>query len=347
VRTLRFSWQKKPYARLRIVGLFMVLTVLLYTFILWLSVAGSIRDLTQSRFAQAIELNKAALAYEFEVYADTLYSGRALFLVNDHVTHQEWETFVAAQNINQRYPAVASITYVAALSRSQATDYLKQLNAEKPSDVPEIRVYPDTGKKDLALLTYRAANAHNDSALGFDLLSDDRRAAMLSAARDTNSLRASEPLVIQSDLESGNKSVLITMPVYFSKAPSLATVEQRRANIQGYVVMALHIQDMLDFLFKNASYGNQLSASASTNGNILYSNVPENLQHSGLQKKVGLELAGQKWQVTYHAADTFGTARIGKRAPLAVLVAGILIALLLGLAFYYAIGLRLLRNQPQ
>lgn len=344
MRTVRLHWKKKPYAKLRFIGLLLVAIVLIYTFVLWWNVSTTINDLAADRFDQAIDLNSAALTYEFEVYADTLYSGRALFLVKDHVSHADWESYVAAQNINQRYPAVASISYVAALKHDQVPAFLQQVRAGQPAGQAPFRIYPDTGKPALAVLTYRSALVHDDTRLGFDMLSDAARAATLDAARDANAVRASAPLTIQTDRASDIKSMLLTMPVYKSDARSLATVHDRRANLRGYVILAVHIRELLDLLSVHASYGHRIFLTAATNGQTIYTNVPKTHGDLDLQKQVQLNLAGQDWQLTYQAVSGFGTAPIGKRAAPAVLALGALVAALLGIAFYYAIGIRLVRD---
>ena len=83
----------------------------------------------------------------------------------------------------------------------------------------------------------------NEPALGFDFASDPIARATLDQSRDTGRPAASQRLELVQDAQ-GQISFLISVPVFFKNTP-VNTVEDRRKNLQGFVVGCFRISDVV------------------------------------------------------------------------------------------------------
>lgn len=333
-----------PSAFLRFAGFVLVALVLASTFYAWHNLNNSTAQNKLDRFNRAADQDASAIAGQFEVYANTLYSGRALFMSGAPVTRTSWDDFVRAQNISQRYPAITSIDYVTVVSRSDLATFLQQLTSEQAPGTAAITAFPATHNEQLAILTYYSASTDRQRIIGYDLLSSPVRAKVLGTARDNDIPRASVPLNLVGDTNDTGPSLVIVLPVYKSTSPSLSSVAARRSNLQGYVAMGLHFKPIVASVVAHSIYAGQINLQVSTNNETIYSAGLDNHQGGALKKTITLDLAGQSWNLAFSAPKNFGLGISAISAPYITLVSGILIAVLLGITFYYAIGLRVVRD---
>ncbi|HET7319970.1 MAG TPA: CHASE domain-containing protein [Candidatus Saccharimonadales bacterium] len=333
-----------PSMFLRLAGLLLVIIVLACTFYTWSNLSNSSSQTKLNRFNLAADQSAAGIAAQFEVYANTLYSGRALFVSGEPVTRTSWDGFVKAQNISQRYPAITSIDYVTVVSRTNLQNFLQQLTSEQQPGTPTITVFPTTQHEQLAILTYYSAQTNRQNIIGYDLMSDPARSRVLGIARDDNVPRASVPLKLTGDTTVTGPSIVIVLPVYKATAASLSTVADRRDDLQGYVAMGLHLKPIIASVVAQSAFAGQINVQVVTNGETIYSTGTTSSSSSSLKKTIRLDLAGQTWNLAFTAPKNYSLSLSAISAPYITLVSGILVAILLGITFYYAIGLRIVRS---
>jgi PAS domain S-box-containing protein len=84
----------------------------------------------------------------------------------------------------------------------------------------------------------------NAPALGFDLASDQEQREAIEKARDTGKVVAIAPVVLVQ--ETGDKHGLLMLePVYEKRLPH-NTVENRRSDLKGFVLVALRVDDLIE-----------------------------------------------------------------------------------------------------
>jgi len=326
--------KRKPYSRLRLLGLLLIASLLIATVYVWHWYVSSIKLTSEDRFNQIIDKSSRTLTNQFEVYANMLYSGRGLFLVNNTMNQQKWDTFIKAQNITQRYPAISGIHYASVVNRNNLDNFLSDLVSQSESSQP-INLRPSSNKQQLVILTYYSSDTDKHAIVGFDMYADSMRAQALDKARDNNAAQSSVPVVLASDLLSGRKSVVVVLPVYNPSAPELNSVSSRRANIQGFVAMGLHIQQFLDDVYAQGGTPSSIHVAVAIDGAPVYSFGQQSTGQQ-LQKRVVLDLAGKTWQFTYTSPRLIDISVAGISAPYVVLTSGLLLSLLLGITIYYA-----------
>jgi CHASE1-domain containing sensor protein len=341
---MKVYWQHKPNKGWRIVGLLLIALVLFLRFYVWGTIERVNAQTASDQFNAVVQRDTAQLTNRFETYADSLYSGRALFLTNGSVSRQNWTNFINAQHIKQRYPGVSGLSYVSVIDRSQLPDFTKQLNAGRlPTEKKARIVYPVSANKQLAVLTYLAPSGTDQQAIGYDLYTDSSRLKTLHAARDTGIPRASVPLTLVTDPKGTPTSLLLAMPVYKPSLP-LSSVAERRSALQGFVVLSMYSRTLLDSIFAAGNTDeNTLAVSAVTNNQLLYQTVTK---PSGqyYHRSVSVTVAGQPWRLTFGAPKDFDLTATANVAPAIILGSTVPFVLLLCLALYFFMHMQALRE---
>ncbi|MFH0963334.1 MAG: CHASE domain-containing protein, partial [Planctomycetota bacterium] len=84
----------------------------------------------------------------------------------------------------------------------------------------------------------------NEVAVGFDLASEPTRREALEKARDTGAMAAT-PAITLTQETAGKLGFLAFHPVYRKGTPT-GTVEERRTNLEGFVLGVYRVPDLLD-----------------------------------------------------------------------------------------------------
>lgn len=331
---IKQHWQSRPYKHWRVIGVILLVCIVAVRYCAWTVVGHSNTQAATNRFNSITQADATELRKQFEVYADTLYSGRALFLTNQTVSRQDWTNFVDAQAITQRYPGINGISYIRVISRSQATDLTRELNAERlPSEKKPINIYPVSTNSQLAVITYLAPENLNQQAIGYDLFASSVRAQTLAAARDSGYAKVSPPISLGPNQQGSAPGLFIAMPIYNNSSGPTTTVAGRRAALASYVLLTLHTKPMLDAIFKaQVPYGG-LAVTISDGQRIYQLGHPPSGQV--LRRTVEVDAAGQTWQLDFSAPANFGLSTTDKLAPVALLVSAVVLAALIGLLLYY------------
>lgn len=339
---IKLHWHSRPYRDWRIVvSLLLILLLVGVRGYIWMATERYNQQTAAKQFDDVVRQGTADLTSQFEVYADTLYSGRALFLATTTTSRQQWATFVEAQNIEQRYPAVYSVAYVTAAARGQAAGLVGQLNAARlPNETEPIALHPAGISQQLAVLTYLAPPSADQNAIGFDLMTNPERARMLEAARDSGQPRASEPLALVTDKAGDPPSLLIALATYRAGYP-VSSAKQRQTALRGYVVLALHSKPLLDAAFTNLAPGSSIHVTASAGGHTFYRlGSTVSAARDALHKTSTIGVAGQTWRLDFSAPGSFGVSASARLAPLIALGSTVPIAAIILFTLYLALNLR-------
>lgn len=335
MKRLSTHWHNMTPKSIRLFGVVLVALLLMGRVVLFVYVRTMNSQTAAQEFNSTTQQEVTALTSQFEVYANMLYSARALLLVNPNISGADWNNFVSAQNIVQRYPATAGVGYVTVINRTEATNLLARLNAHRDSILPVV-IYPSSSDDQLAVLTYLAPATANQRAVGYDLYSDPQRQQALYMARDSGLVHASVPVVPIAGAGS-SLNVVLALPTYASA--SVATVQERQAALTGYVVIGLHTQALLDPIFNATNSEAGVAAQVYTNHQLLYQTAAKPTLHA-LAKQVNVDVSGQTWQLDFTAPESFGLSTGATLFPLILTWSMPLYAALLLLGLYMLLKLK-------
>lgn len=219
-----------------------------------------------------INTHVSHLSDQIEGYGDAMYSFRAIFAIHSRLEKEEWDVCIAAFNFQARYPQNIAMSYVEVMSTEEATSR----NITGLSQEPEHYV-----------VLYTTAN-NSGSIISNDLGNDQDRLATLRQARDTGHIVATPPV---KSLSSDTVLLVLYMPIYkYNFVEKDATVEDRRNNIQGFMSLAINLNNFLNDIFVENAFENfNLTVSDSDVG-VIYQKGPD-MAGAQAPKEVYLDLS--------------------------------------------------------
>ncbi len=267
----------------------------------------------------------------------SLHAIEGLYASSSQVTRAKFRTFVNkilphsdgihALRWLPRVPSAERITYEKiAVKDGYANFHFTELNSQKK--------LVTAGKRDEYFPIYFSESVgRNEAALGLDISAHPNGKASLEKARDTGSAVATRriTLFLEGDRQF---AFLVLQPIYRHGAPH-DTLEERRKNLQGFVMGVFRFGDMVNVALKGLNLtGIELSLfdeSSAPERRMLYSNVTtENSASDVLSFTKTLNVADRQWTVHFHStAEYLSTNRTVY--SWAVLAAGFMFTSLLAL----------------
>lgn len=306
------------------------------TFFAWRYVAQDVGHEAEFKFEHQVSQAVESLDRHIEDNVSLLIGLRGLFNASEMLERHEFRRYVSEFRIAERYPSVRRVSFVRHVRGPEKAAFERSVRADRsiaPGGYPDFAIWPAGERDAYMVVTYIEPMTGNESALGFDLLSDPTRRAAIEYARDRGEATASEPLRLAAD-QSGQVSFALRMPLYRPDMPS-TTVAERRAAFVGVVASAIHVQDLI-----NTYLGRQLGAefdivvhdlgvlgdAGQGDGPVLIFGKQSGI--SGMQREASLDVAGRTWRLRF-SAPAASSVGIGGELPLIVLMGGIVTSVLL------------------
>lgn len=248
---------------------------------------------------------------------------------SDKVTREEFRSYFEYRQITINYRGVQSFAFARVVRPSELSQHIRQVRAEGFLDY---KVWPDNGRRIYAPVVFiEPFDAGRRRVLGWDLLSEPVRRAAVEQARDTGETTISGRLaLVTENEEAGRPGFLMLVPTYRKGMPQ-DTVEQRRAALDGYVVNAVCMDDLMRGIFPESERkvdfeiydGAEVHASA-----LMYTSAPPQESRRPLfTSRETLDLYGHRWTLVFASGPVF-EAEMDRFTSGGILVAGVLISLL-------------------
>lgn len=307
------------------------------------TIRSSVTQEFNSDAEQVIADTEQAIGARLQVYGNILTGGKGLFDASDTVTRQEWEDFIGAFNVQEQYPGVQGFGYGESVKPGELGTHIQQI---RDSGIPEYSIdYTDAEHTYVPIVYVAPFNDSRRTVLGFDMTSEATRRKALESARDSGQLSVTGKVVLIQSKDGGatnqEPGMVIYLPIYKRGAP-VATVEERRESIQGYIFASLRINELLRGIFgsegdnKDVAFqvydGNQKSEDQ-----LMYRS--DNFNEIQGQKGVHLNertlsIGGQDLVLSYAVSPNLKPTP-ERNEPLATLVRGVVISLVVAGLIYY------------
>lgn len=291
-------------------------------------VARNAHAIDEQRFEEAINALDDAIKLRMQTYIGALRGARGLFAARGTATRDEFRAWVDAAEVAGRYPGVQGFGWAEAVPAQALAAHVASVRASGDSGY---LVWPDQGAPLRAPVVFlEPLDWRNRRAIGFDMFSDPtRRGAMELSRDDGNAVMSGRVMLVQESELDRQPGFLVYLPVYRLGAP-LATVEQRRAAILGWVYMPFRARDLLDAVFAHEPARHLVDVEVwdgpRSPDALLYGSASDT--SARLTRTIGLLVAGRTWTLTFATRPEF--ERDSRRAlPYWVLGAGVLVSVLL------------------
>ncbi|MDQ6735035.1 MAG: PAS domain S-box protein, partial [Nitrospirota bacterium] len=215
-------------------------------------------------FGRRADAFAEALHRKFDVYLTTLHAIDSFYQSSPVFTRETFHEFVKAQL--SHVPGIQALEWAplipdagrVALERATQRSGLPNFNIVELDTTGHI--VPAQRRQQYVPLLFIEPYHGNETALGFDLLSERTRSEALSIARDSAIPIATERITLVQ--ERGNQfGFVVYLPIYRHHTPQ-ATVEERRQNLMGFVTGVFRMSDFVsDALEKVDQTGIEFSLS--------------------------------------------------------------------------------------
>ena len=289
------------------------------------------------RYESAVADAVRELSQHMQQYERLLQSGAALIAANGSISREGWHAFVEGGRMLEQYPGLQGYGYSEVVEARGLQGYEERMRAQGLADYT---VHPAGPRATYAPVTYiESAQGRHAGAVGYDMYAEPVRRAAMERARDSGRAALSGRLLLVTegsvDAQAGT---LMFQPVYRRGLPT-ATVEQRRAALQGYVYAPFRMGDLMraalagrldDLAFElfdgdgfhphDRMYEQDADAAAA---------LPDYQPHFDGQRR--LETAMQVWTLRFATLPSFDAGRAASKATLAALSGSVLTLLLAAL----------------
>lgn len=203
---------------------------------------------------QVVESTEQGIRDRVAIYEEVLQAGTGLFNASDFVSRDEWQKFTSTFDLQQHYPGLQGLAYAPIIAKA---DLAAHEAAARNDGISDYKVWPATDRSAYIPVTYiEPMDSRNKRVLGYDMLNNPNRQEAMEQARDTNQAIISKRIKLLQDVDQPNEpGLLMYLPIYRNDMP-IATVEQRRAAVSGYVYAPFRARDFFGSIFSNVQAAN-------------------------------------------------------------------------------------------
>jgi PAS domain S-box-containing protein len=312
------------------------LAALIVTFVVANKVEHSAESELESTFTYRARDLSAVLVRRMAVYEQVLQGARGFLRGSVEVSQRDFADYYAIQRLNERFPGIEALGIASIIPAYRLGAHVAAMRA---AGFPDYEVKPPGPREVYTSITHIQPFAdRNLRAFGYDMFSEPVRRAAMEAARDSGAAAATGRVtLVQEGARNVQPGFLMYVPVYRPGLPR-ATVQERRADIVGWVYAPFRMDDLMRGLggehvsdLDVAIYDGRRPAESA----LLYrspgARPPGNRAMFTYTEVVGAP--GRNWTLVIRSAPRL-EATLDKRPTAAIAVTGIGLGLLLSLVVW-------------
>ncbi len=327
-----------------------LLVTLTVTFFVWNNAQTTLLNAQQAQLKNHAEEVSTAIIKRMQGYEQALRGGAGLFAASKSVERDEWREYIASLKIQKHLPGIQGIGYSVHIPATRLNAHLRAIRAE---GYPDYALRPAGVRAEYSAIIYlEPLDRRNQRAIGFDMLSEANRRTAMERARDTGDTTISAKVtLVQEDGKAVQPGMLMYQPLYKNRAPH-NTLEERRANLVGYVYSPFRMSDLMNGILEKKQVGAESDIDIEVYDGTLYSAASLLYDNDGIAHALGtppagsltlnktIDLYGHTWSINFTSSPAFHAA-FDQNKPLRFLVTGTLLSMMLsGLIWMFAIQRR-------
>jgi PAS domain S-box-containing protein len=321
---------RRPAPRRRTIPLLVLITATIASVaFVWLFHRGGLeRD--EARFRNAVQSTTDRISGRLEAYTAVLLAARGMFVANDvEVDLIEFQRFVAELELQSRYPGIQGVGFTRRFTRVEIPEIERHMQRQ---GMTEFVVWPKNERDEVHSILYlEPLDRRNLAAIGYDMYTEEERREAMRLARDTARPAATGPVTLVQEIDSHKQTgFLIYMPLYAGgRTPD--TVEERRANLVGYVYAPFRVDDLLAGIFGSEEQHRVTFAirdAGSENGAAYLHRSADKPDAAEFATTAQLAVAGRIWVLEFASLPVFEAHSATWLLPYAMTAALVVIGLL-------------------
>lgn len=294
------------------------------------------RKALHSQFDFALRETVSRVEQQVMGYEQMLRGVQSLFATTPLKNRAAMHDYVEALQLDANFSGIQAIGIVEWVPAQRKAEHLASM---RTGGLPDYAIDPDAPREVYAPIVQREPYVgRNRAPPGSDIWLDPVRRFAAEKARDSGMAAISGKLQLQVDTESGAPpGFIMYLPLY---APGQVhdSVEQRRAQLIGWVYAAFHMNDFMASLYGSQSPGLTLAMYDGTevkDASLLY-RTGGSVAHSEPSRPAAVSaneymvVAGHNWTLSLRTQEAF-EARYGRGTETLTAAAEVLLSLLLAL----------------
>jgi len=280
-------------------------------------------------------------------YEYVLRGAHGFFLSSNHVSQDDFRTYVVSLDLEKYYPGIKGMGVSKAVPKERILQHIADI---RKRGFPYYTVFPE-GERPVYYPVFMREPfvGSNRLSLGYDLYSEPVRRSAMEKARDSGSIAVTSKLMLFQD-DDGKSQVgfLMFFPLYKDmKGVVPSTIEERRAAIAGWVYAPVRISELMEGLGGERTSDLDIEVydgDIESKKTMMYDSDNDPLSINAdnvlLKATYRIEIGGHSWILAIHSLPAF-ESRLDSGKPGFIAVAGISLSLLLALlTFLLANGRR-------
>ncbi len=315
---------------------------LILTGLTWNYTNRTIKQETEAQFTREIDEGIIALNNRIQVYLNTFYAARGLWVSqNLDVKYEQWKAFVTSLDLHKRYPGINGLGFIRYVpnNRLEYERWVRENRGNKELIYQNYVVNPPGERPDYFVIEYCEPIQRNQKAIGLDVGHEPIRRRGVEQARDTGEPAATGRIILVQDVQR-TPGLLVYLPIYRLGMP-VSTVEERRKAFFGFIYAPFRVQDLIEEGLPT-TVKQHFNLVVYHNRDLMYGqaeNLPNNSNKSSLyHRNITITVAGEPWNI-YFVQRPDLQLNSQHKLPLIVLIIGTLSSLLLfGIVWSLAIS---------
>ena len=328
---------ERGWGPLALAGLLFLLSLA----ITWGAWSGARRDedaILAARFEYRARDLVTATVRRMAVYEQVLRGMRGFMRGRIDLSRREFADYFQVQNLQEHFPGIEALGVASIIPREQLAAHEAALRRQGFTDY---RVTPDALREVYTSITHiEPFSGRNLRAFGYDMYGEPVRRAAMDAARDSGAAALSGKVVLLQEDQDAQPGFLMYVPVYRPGMP-VASVEQRRAAIVGWVYAPFRMADLMRGVggidaadLQVAVYdGAFLDTDPDPDALLFRSEDATAWRRPLFRHTVPLTISGRRWTVDIASSPAF-EARRDSRRPHVIAITGAGLGFLLGLVVW-------------
>jgi diguanylate cyclase (GGDEF)-like protein len=200
----------------------------------------------RNQFERRTETAIAAVRARMLAYEQILRSGAALMATSGSVSREEWRSFIANLQVEERFPGIQAVGFGEYVRAPVRAEHVKRVRAE---GFPEYDIRPPGDRDELVPVVFIEPFAgRNRRVMGFDMYSEPARRAAMDLARSSGEAAITGRVTLAGEAYRGTSpqqpGFIMYVPVFNEVARDLPRRERRNA-VSGYVFSPFRMHDLM------------------------------------------------------------------------------------------------------
>jgi len=147
-------------------------------------------------------------------YGNVLIGIKGLYAASENVTLDEWNTFVASQELEKKYPGIQGVGFVEYVETQ--SDYDKLINDMKNFGVENYKIKPEGIRPQYFPVTFLYPDdIRNRQAIGYDIYSEQIRAHAVNNAMNSKDMAITGKIILVQEIDDDiQNGFLMLLPIY-------------------------------------------------------------------------------------------------------------------------------------